>query len=110
MCITAGKPPAQPAELLASERCHQFLAKIGGIYDLIVIDSSPMLSAVDPLELIPHVDGIVICARLGLTSRDDARAVRNALRRLPERPTGLVVTGLGGDEEEYAYYGYEAEA
>jgi len=107
VCITAGRPPAQPAELLASDRCRQFLAKIGGIYDLVVIDSSPMLSSVDPLELIPNVDGVVLCVRLGLTSRDDARAVRNAVRRLPERPTGLVVTGLGGDEEEYAYYGYE---
>jgi capsular exopolysaccharide synthesis family protein len=110
VCITAGRPPAQPAELLASERCRDFFAKVGSVYDLVVIDSSPMLSAVDPLELIPLVDGVLVCVRLGLTTRDELRAVKSALRRLPRRPTGLVVTGLGRDEEEYAYYGAVAEA
>jgi succinoglycan biosynthesis transport protein ExoP len=110
VCIVAGSPPAQPAELLASDRCRDFFRKVASVYDLVVVDSSPMLSAVDPLELIPVVDGVLVCIRLGLTTRDDVRAVKGALHRLPQRPTGLVVTGLGGKEEEYAYYGYVGES
>ncbi|MGH2987374.1 MAG: CpsD/CapB family tyrosine-protein kinase, partial [Solirubrobacterales bacterium] len=110
VCIAAGSPPAQPAELLASDRCRDFFRKVASVYDLVVVDSSPMLSAVDPLELIPVVDGVLVCIRLGLTTRDDVRAVKGALHRLPERPTGLVVTGLGGKEEEYAYYGYVGDS
>lgn len=110
VCIAAGSPPAQPAELLASDRCRDFFRKVASVYDLVVVDSSPMLSAVDPLELIPVVDGVLVCIRLGLTTRDDVRAVKGALHRLPQRPTGLVVTGLGGNEEEYAYYGYVGDS
>jgi Mrp family chromosome partitioning ATPase len=106
VCIAAGELPADPAGLLASNRCREFLAKVSKAYDLVILDSSPMLSSVDPLELVPNVDGVVLCVRLGLSTREEVRAVKAAFRRLPERPTGLVVTGFAGGEEEYAYYGY----
>jgi succinoglycan biosynthesis transport protein ExoP len=104
VCIASGRVPAQPAELLTSERCRDFLDKVGKAYDLVVIDSSPLLSSVDPLELIPFVDLVLVCVRLSWSTREEARAIKNALGRLPDRPTGLVVTGLGDDEEEYGYY------
>lgn len=106
VCISAGQPPAQPAELLASKRCQDFLAKVAADYDLVVIDSSPLLSSVDPLELIPYVDAVVVCVRLSRSTRDEARAVKGTLDLLPKRPTGLVITGLGEHEEEYGYHGY----
>jgi succinoglycan biosynthesis transport protein ExoP len=106
VCIASGRPPNQPAELLASDRCRDFLETVAKAYDLVVIDSSPMLSAVDPLELIPYVDAVVVCVRLSSSTRDEARAVKGALGRLPERPTGLVITGLTKNQEDYGYYGY----
>ena len=42
------------------------------------------------------------------TTRDDARAVKDALAHLPERTTGIVVTGLKpGREHDYGYYSHE---
>ena len=75
------------------------------MYDLVVIDTSPMLSIADPLELMPHVDGVLICVRLAASTHDEVRAVASAVELLPERPTGLVVTAVGG-EGDYGYYGY----
>jgi capsular exopolysaccharide synthesis family protein len=106
VCIPAGNPAGEPAELLASDRCRDFLGKVSRAYDLVVIDSSPLLASADPLELIPHVDSVLICVRLTDSHSDEARAVNEAVGLLPDRPIGLVVTGAGPSDGYYGYYGY----
>ncbi len=50
---------------------------------------------------------MLVCVRANKTTREQARAVDEALGRVTSRPTGLVVTGLRvGDDEDYGYYGY----
>jgi tyrosine-protein kinase len=102
--ICAGTIELQPAELLASERFHDLLEKVSKVYEMVVIDTSPLLSVVDALELVPLVDVVLICVRLSQTTRDQAKAALGALSHLPERPTGLVVTGLQPGDEYYGYY------
>jgi Mrp family chromosome partitioning ATPase/LPS O-antigen subunit length determinant protein (WzzB/FepE family) len=104
VCITAGSAAPLPAELLGSERFSNFLSKVSTAYDLVVLDTSPILSVVDALEVVPQVDGLVVCVRLARTTREEARAAREALSHLPGRPTGVVVTGVRPDDE--SYYGY----
>jgi capsular polysaccharide biosynthesis protein/Mrp family chromosome partitioning ATPase len=64
VCITAGSNSPLPAELLGSERFSNFLEKVSKAYEMVVIDSSPILSVVDAMELVSHVDGMVVCVRL----------------------------------------------
>lgn len=113
-CILAGELTPQPGELLASERFKAFLAEVTAVYEMVVLDTAPLLSVVDTLELVPEIDGVVLCVRDGQTTRDQSQAAVSALRRLPPRPTGLVVSGLRYDHPGYyggyAYgygYGYE---
>jgi capsular exopolysaccharide synthesis family protein len=105
-CIASGRPPDHPAELLASQRSREFFEKVREAYDLVVVDSSPLLSSVDPQELVAHVDGVIVCVRVSRSTKDEVRSIRGVLGRLPDRPLGLVVTGLAAGEEEYGYYGY----
>ncbi|MDQ2676137.1 MAG: CpsD/CapB family tyrosine-protein kinase, partial [Actinomycetota bacterium] len=108
VCITAGSIVPKPAELIGGKRFAEFLEKVVKAYDMVIIDASPLLSVVDPLELVQHVDGVLICVRSGQTTREEARASRAALAHLPERPSGVVMTGLkrGGVDGYGYYYGY----
>jgi Mrp family chromosome partitioning ATPase/capsular polysaccharide biosynthesis protein len=106
VCITAGTPAELPAEMLGSERFSSFLAEVSKAYDLVVLDTSPILSVVDALELAPQVDGLLLCVRLSKTTRDEAKAAREALGHLPGRPTAVVVTGYRPGDESYYGYAY----
>jgi tyrosine-protein kinase len=106
VCITAGQTAQLPAEMLGSDKFSSFLSKVSKAYDMVVVDTSPILSVVDALELAPQVDGLLVCVRLSKTTRDEAKAAREALGHLPGRPTGVVVTGYRPGDESYYGYAY----
>lgn len=107
VCITAGTPVPNPAEMLASDRFKGFLEKVTDAYDLVILDTSPMLSVVDTRELLPLADGVVVCARSYQTTRDEARATRDALDQISTPLAGLVVTGVRQRDDEYSGYYYD---
>jgi polysaccharide biosynthesis transport protein len=105
-CVPAGTVTSRGSELLGTSRFQEFLEHASASYAVVVLDSSPLLPVADTLEILPHVDSIVICARQSRTTRDQARAVKAALARFPPRPTGVVVTGIKPRGAEYEVYAY----
>jgi non-specific protein-tyrosine kinase len=110
--LPAGAPHPQPAELLGEQATKDLLVAFRDQYDLVVIDTSPALAVADTLLLVPIADAVVLCVRAMRTTRDQARATAAALKRLPERPTALVVTGVKArhDETYGHYYSYAAKS
>jgi Mrp family chromosome partitioning ATPase/capsular polysaccharide biosynthesis protein len=105
--IAAGSQSIRPAELLGSQRFRTFLEEITAAYDAVVIDTPPLLSVSDTLEIVPLADGVLLCIRADQTTREQARAVKGALAHLPKRTTAIVVTGLKpGREQDYGYYSH----
>lgn len=107
--VPAGTPTPGSAELLATTRFEGFLDEVAREYELVVLDCAPLLPVGDTLSIVPRVEGVILCVRLGQTTRDQAVAAKDALRRLPERPVGLVLTdskpGSG-----YDYSGYSSSS
>ncbi len=106
VCIPSGTAVSRPAELLASDRFQTFLAEVADVYETVILDTAPLLSVADTLAIVPAASMLLVCVRLQRTTRDLARAARSALDRLPQRPVGIVVTGVRqrGDGY-YDFYG-----
>lgn len=105
--ISAGSFTPEPAELLGSRRFHEFLGEAREVYDLIVLDCAPLLSVGDALEVLRLVDATLLCIRLDQTTREQALAAKGAIGQMPERPIGLVLTGVKSGRDGY-YYGYSS--
>jgi Mrp family chromosome partitioning ATPase len=103
--ITAGSAPPRPADVLSSERFSAFIQQVGKVYERVIIDSPPLLPVADTLEIVPHVDCMLLCVRLNRTTRDQANAAKEALQHLPDRPVGLVITDFAERDTGY-YRGY----
>jgi Mrp family chromosome partitioning ATPase/capsular polysaccharide biosynthesis protein len=104
--VPAGSATAHAAELLGSRRFKQFIEQAAAAYDVVVIDSSPLLPVADTLEMLPFVDAVVVCARQAKTRREEALAARTTLERFRNRPVGVVVTGIKPSRHEYEVYSY----
>jgi|SRR5579884_1448727 len=103
--ITSGKTPSMPAELLGGQAFRELLNQVREQYEMVILDTPPILPVADAIEILPQVDAVLICVRVGRTRADELSALRSALDQIPPRSMGLVVTGLRpGDESDYGYY------
>ena len=113
--LVTGMLPPDPGEFAASHRLGEILARLREAYDLVIIDSPPVLWVGDALTLSSHVDGLIIVTRLKGTRRPMIRELRRLLEAVPTRKLGFVVTGpISGDNGVYGDvdadgygYGYE---
>ncbi len=102
-CITAGNVKSFPAVKLGAEHFGAVVREVGRVYDLVVIDTAPLLAVPETLEMMTFTDSAVFCARLGRTTVEQARSARESLSRL-DKTIGLVLTDL--DPDLGGYYGY----
>ena len=85
--ITSGPVPADASPLLASPRLVEFTTRVKEQYDIVVFDSSPLLSVVDPSLLSAKLDGTLLV----VDTSAQARVVRSAIALL--RQAGGPVVG-----------------
>jgi capsular exopolysaccharide synthesis family protein len=103
--LPAGPPPPNPSELLASQRMKDLLERLVGMCDLVVIDSTPLLTVSDSIPLIELVSGIVAVARLDSTSKDAVRRLESVISNAGGTLLGTVATGAT-TAGLYGRYGY----
>jgi Mrp family chromosome partitioning ATPase len=94
VCLPAGHVGGGAAELLASPRMRELLADVTSAYDLVILDTPPLLPVGDTLGLLPGAGAVILCVRSGQTTRDQIQAASEALGRVQPAVSGLVVTGV----------------
>jgi capsular exopolysaccharide synthesis family protein len=73
-------------------------------YDLVVIDSPPLLGFAEPLEIAALADSVIIVARAGRTNRSAVASVVEQLKRVRANIIGIVLNGVRADMSSQYYY------
>ena len=105
--LTTGHDVSNPAELLASDRLGEVFKELTSLYDMILVDSSPLLVVTDPSIIAAIADGVILVVRISATRRHDLEMTEDMLKTLGVPVFGMVINGVKHDEFGYGYgYGY----
>ena len=102
--LTAGKIPPNPSELLGSKALNTLLEALEEVYDVIVIDSPPVLAVTDAQILSKKVDGTVLVVRSNFTKKDTVMAAKDVLIKVKANILGTVLTRTDSNKHGYYYY------
>lgn len=104
--LPCGPRPANPAELLTSPQFQDVLEQMRDRFDLVLVDTPPLLAVSDPSVVAPRVDGVILTIRVTKNGRPAAERAKEVLTSLGARILGVVVNGFAGASTAYGYYAY----
>jgi capsular exopolysaccharide synthesis family protein len=102
--ISSGATPPNPVELLNSNIFSDNLEQLKESYDMIIIDSPPLLGFADPLVLSRVADGTLLVIRNEQTPRPVSRHACDLLYQVGANILGAVVNDIKVRKGSY-YYG-----
>lgn len=103
--IHAGPTPPNPSELLSSMQMASLLSKARGMYDVIIIDTPPILSVTDAQIVATLSDGVVLVVDSGKVKKEVALKAKASLEHVNAKLIGVVLNNINrNDSDSYAYY------
>ncbi|NHH89275.1 polysaccharide biosynthesis tyrosine autokinase [Pseudoalteromonas sp. MB47] len=105
--ITRGQIPPNPSELLMHERFSKLIDTIKQHYDIIIIDTPPILAVTDPAIVSAHAGSTLLVTRFGQNHLRELELTRNRFEQNGIDVKGVVFNGvLKKASNAYGYYGY----
>jgi tyrosine-protein kinase Etk/Wzc len=110
--VSRGVVPPNPSELLMHENFSRFITEVVPAYDLIIIDTPPILAVTDAAVIGHHAGTSLLVARFGLNK---ARELALAKQRFEQNGVELKGAIFNAVERRtsgystYAYYKYQAD-
>jgi capsular exopolysaccharide synthesis family protein len=107
--LPCGASPGNPSELLESEAFGQFIQGSRQKFDVILLDTPPVLPVADPCIVARHSDFVLLTVRLGKDNRSQTARAIELLSEAGANLMGVVVNGVQPSSHygyEYGYYGY----
>ncbi|MFB9760932.1 CpsD/CapB family tyrosine-protein kinase [Ectobacillus funiculus] len=102
--LPAGAVPPNPAELLGSIRMEELIEQAYKSYDLVIIDTPPVLAVTDAQVLANKCDGIVLVVRSNHTEKEDALKAKGLLANAKGKLLGVVLNAKQQEDSNYYYY------
>ena len=107
--ITAGPIPPSPTELLSSGRMEQILEELSGRFDVVILDSPPVLGLADAPLMAALVEGVIVVIQSDRSRRGSLKSSLRRLRGMRPNILGGVLTMFDASKNSNAYseyYGY----
>ncbi len=108
--VTSGPPPPNPSELLGSPHMTALLRQLAEAYDMVFVDSPPVLLLADASILASQSDKSIVVVDGFATRSSSLVATLNTLRSTQVNITGVIINKLKrakfGYDYRYPYYYY----
>jgi capsular exopolysaccharide synthesis family protein len=106
--ITVDLEVPNPDELLSSPRLKKLLDEARQFYDVILLDSSPLLAVVDPALIGAVADGVVLVTRPERLRHRDVEPILELLSIAGASILGMLINGISPDDRRYScdYFSY----
>ena len=107
--ITSGRVSPNSFNVMESPKLREAIEYLRAVYDVILFDSSPLLSVSDALLLAPMVDGVILVLNTGIVSEKDAKRAKDRIEQAGGHILGVVMNRFNEKlhgKSYHPYYGY----
>ncbi|MCG7536354.1 polysaccharide biosynthesis tyrosine autokinase [Pseudoalteromonas sp. OOF1S-7] len=105
--ITRGQIPPNPSELLMHENFTKLIGEVSAAYDLVIVDTPPILAVTDPAIVSAHAGTTLLVSRFGQNHAKELEITRNRFEQNGIDVKGVVFNGVvRKSANAYGYYGY----
>jgi capsular exopolysaccharide synthesis family protein len=108
--VVCGPVPPNPSELLSAPRMEDLVQQAIRTYDVVILDSPPVLNVSDARILARIVEGVVLVVEGGKTQRELVRRARALLAEAGGNLLGVVLNNVDVTQDAYyyerSYYNY----
>ena len=102
--LPSGTVPPNPTEMLDSNSMSNLLKVLKDKYDLIIIDTAPILAVADAKILSTKADGALIVVRAMKTKVESVIEAKNLLNKVGANIIGTVLNGVDNSRRKYSKY------
>ncbi|MBC5993348.1 GumC family protein [Pontibacter cellulosilyticus] len=104
--IGSGPIPPNPTELMLLPKVDKLIEELKGLYDYIIIDTSPVGQVADALALAPHIDSSIYLVRYNYTHKNQLSIIDDIYKN-KKLVHPMIVLNDARKENGYGYgYGY----
>ena len=104
--LTGGPKPPNPSELLGSDKMRTFLQSLTKDYDIIILDTPPVLPVTDAAILASLVDGVVLVSSYGQTTFEGLARAKVQLENVGAKILGVILNKVPASKRGGHYYYY----